>query len=196
MESPLKPLFISKVRIKLLELFLTNPEELYYVRELVRITEEEINAVRRELGHMEEAKMVTKENRGNRLYYKFNTKHLLYEDLLSMVAKTTGLGEQFIRLRSKLGKIKAIMFSFDFVEQKPTSSEAVDIVIIGQVVLPEVNALIQAEESKRGREINYTVLDQEEYKFRRSKRDPFLLSLLMLPKIMIIGSQQDFVSAV
>lgn len=191
MDHPLKPLFISKVRIKLLEIFLTTPEELYYVRELVRLTDEEINAVRRELGHMEDAKMVTKESRGNRLYYQFNKNFPFFDELLSMIAKTTGLGAQFIKLRNKLGKIKVVMFSAQFVQQLDRPKDTVDIVIIGDVVLPEITTLIQAEEAKLEREINYTVFTQDEFKYRRSKRDPFLLSLLTLPRIMIIGNQLD-----
>ena len=74
----LKDLIISKVRVKLLEIFFARPNEIYHVRDLVRKTEEEINAVRRELAHMEQAGMVKKEPRGNRLYYWFNKNYLFY----------------------------------------------------------------------------------------------------------------------
>jgi len=67
----LEQLFISKVRVKLLQTFLSQPNEIFYVRQLVRSTQEEINAVRRELAHMETSGMVNKETRGNRLYYWF-----------------------------------------------------------------------------------------------------------------------------
>jgi len=187
----LKPLFISKVRVKLLKLLVGQPEELFYVRELVREIGEEINAVRRELQHMEKARMVTKEKRGNRLYYQFNRQYPYFEDLSSMVAKNTGLGATLIKNRSKLGTIKLVMFSLQFVTGQPYDAEAVDVTVIGNVVLPELAALIQTEEGRLGREINYTVLDKQEFVYRKSKRDPFLLAVLAQPRLIIIGSQRE-----
>ena len=86
----------SKVRIKILELFLSDIAEMYHVRGIVRKTNEEINAVRRELGRLEKAGVLKKEARGNRLYYFLRDSYPFYGDLLSMVAKTTGLGREII----------------------------------------------------------------------------------------------------
>ncbi len=191
MASLLKNIFVSRVRIKLLEVLLSKPGELFYVRQLVRATSEEINAVRRELANLQGAGMIIRENRANRVYYYFNKKNVLYEELLSMINKTTGLGKLFLKQRQKLGKIKAVYFSLAFAEKQPYSEEAVDVVIIGDVVLPEISALIGTEQIKLDREINYTVLDIEEYTYRKTKRDPFVLTLLTMPRVMIIGSQFD-----
>ena len=96
----LKDLMVSKVRVKLLQTFLYQPDEIFYVRQLVRTIDEEINAVRRELSRMERANMVKKEPRGNRLYYYFNRDYPLYEELLTMVHKTVGLGKAIIKNKS------------------------------------------------------------------------------------------------
>ena len=93
----LKDMFISKTRVKLLENFLSDPTQMYHVRDLVRKTGEEINAVRRELARMELVGMVKKEPRGNRLYYWFRHDYIYFADLLSLVAKTTGLGAAIIK---------------------------------------------------------------------------------------------------
>ena len=69
--ASLQDLFVSKVRVKLLKIFLSNPGKIFYVRQLVRLAGEEINAVRRELARMEERGLVKKERRANRLYYEF-----------------------------------------------------------------------------------------------------------------------------
>ena len=191
MASLLKNIFVSRVRIKLLEVLLSTPGDLFYVRQLVRATNEEINAVRRELANLQSAGMIIRENRANRVYYYFNNKNVLYEVLLSMINKTIGLGKLFIKQRQKLGKIKAVYFSLAFAEKQPYSEEAVDVVIIGDVVLPEISALIGAEQVKLDREINYTVLDIEEYTYRKTKRDPFVLTLLTMPRVMIVGNQFD-----
>lgn len=187
----LKDLFISKVRVKLLEIFISEPTEMYHVRELVRRTGEEINAVRRELGHMELCGMVKKEPRGNRLYYWFRKDYLFYNDLVSMVVKTTGLGKEFIKNRSKLGKISFVMFSGKFVKRIPRKEAEIDILIVGNVVLPEIAALVHSEQTKRGEEVNYTAMTDEEFDLRKRRRDPFLLGILENSRLMIIGEEEE-----
>ena len=184
-------LFISKVRVKLLQVFLSHPDELYYVRQLVRMTNEEINAVRRELAHMEGAEMVKKEFRGNRLYYWFRKDYLFYDDLLRMIIKTAGLGKEIIKQRNKLGRLNYVLFSGRFARHlNREHQEDIDILLIGDIVLPEVTALIQTEEARRKQEINYTVMNEQEFKTRKSGRDPFLANILSQSRVMIIGEEE------
>jgi hypothetical protein len=188
----LKDLFISKTRVKLLELFLSDSTQMYHVRDMVRKVGEEINAVRRELARMEQLGMVKKEPRGNRLYYWFRKDYVFYPDLLSLVAKTTGLGESLIKNRHKLGRISTILFNSHFVRREPKSHpDEVDLLIVGDVVLSELNSLIRIEEGKRSQTINYTPMTEEELKFRRARRDPFLLGILTNGRVMVMGSDQD-----
>lgn len=191
----LQALFVSKVRAKLLEIFLSDPAEMYHVRGLVRLAGEEINAVRRELKRMEKYNLVKKEPRGNRLYYWFNKDHLLYADLLSMIAKTSGLGKAVIKNRNKLGKLKFVMFSGRFARgfEKKEENE-VDLIIVGEIVLPELAKLVREEEAKRGREINYTVMTREEFSFRKKRRDPFILGILSGSRVMVFGDEDDLVN--
>src|SRR3990167_6544572 len=172
----LSDIITSKVRIKILELFFSNLKELYHVRGIVREIGEEIKAVRRELTKLEADGILRKEPRGNRVYYFVRTEHPLYGDLVSIVAKTTGLGSGLIENKSKIGKVSFVMFSGKFVRLKERKREDdVDILLVGEVVLPELASIIRAEESKRGKEINYTVMSKEEFEFRKKRRDPFLL---------------------
>jgi len=189
----LKDLIISKVRVKLLEIFFARPNEIYHVRDLVRRTEEEINAVRRELAHMEQAGMVKKEPRGNRLYYWFNKNYLFYPELASMMAKTTGLGNEILKNKNKIGRLNFVMFSGKFVGKAERKPNEVDILIVGEVVIPELAALIKAEESRTQKEINYTVMTQEEFLFRKRRRDPFLMDVLGGSRVMIYGEESDLV---
>lgn len=191
----LNDIITSRVRVKILELFLSDTEELYHVRGIVRETNEEINAVRRELERLENAGILKKESRGNRLYYFLRPDYPFYGDLISMVAKTKGLGSQIIANKNKIGKISMVMFSGRFVRRKPRKREDdVDILIIGEVVLPELSAIIRTEETKRGKEINYTVMSREELDFRKKRRDPFLAGILAGSRVMIIGDEDELVS--
>lgn len=191
----LSDFMLSKVRVELVELFFQQPEEMWYVRELTRLVGEEINAVRRELARMQEVGMVKSEERGNRLYYMLNPQYDFFLDLLTLVAKTTGLGQEIKKNRKKLGDIDYVMFSGNFARKRPHKNTDVDILVIGNVVLPELSALVKAEEQRREREINYTVLTKEEFEFRKSRRDPFLRDILGGGRIMIIGDEDSFLDS-
>ena len=188
-------LITSKVRIKILELFFSNLKEIYHVRGIVREIDEEINAVRRELTKLEHDGILRKEPRGNRIYYSVRSEHPFYGDLISMISKTVGLGRQLIDNKNKIGKINFIMFSGKFVRMKDRKhDDDVDILIVGEVVLPELASIIRSEESKRGKEVNYTVMSREEFEFRKKRRDPFLQGILSGSRVMIIGDEEDLVN--
>lgn len=192
--AELADIITAKVRIKIIELFLSNIEEMYHVRGVVREVKEEINAVRRELDRLEKAGFLQKEARGNRVYFWVKKDYPFFGDLLSMVSKSTGIGGELIASKNKLGKISFVMFSGRFVRRKaPKKDDEVDVLVVGDIVLPELAALIRREESKRAREINYTVMSREEYDFRKKRRDPFLLGILSGSRTMIIGDEEDLV---
>jgi hypothetical protein len=191
----LSDIITSKVRIKILELFLSNITEMYHVRGVVREIKEEINAVRRELERLENAGILKSEARGNRLYYWPRADYSSFNDLLSMVSKSTGLGAEITSNRNKIGKVAYVMFSGRFARRKSRKREDdVDILVVGDVVMPELAALIRREESKRGKEVNYTVMSRDEFEFRKKRRDPFLLGILSGSRIMIIGDEEELVN--
>ncbi|MBI2404957.1 hypothetical protein HYV22_02155 [Candidatus Gottesmanbacteria bacterium] len=190
----LEDLIISRVRVKMLTLFLSHPGTIFHVREIVRQVGEEINAVRRELSHMEKAGMVTKEQRANRLFYAMRRDYPLYFELLELVGKTSGLGWDIMKQKAKLGKIKFAFISGRFLRGLPKrSSTDVDLLVVGTVVLPELSQLVKSEEVRRGKEINYTVMTEEEFTFRKSRRDPFVLSALVGSRVMLVGDEEELV---
>lgn len=191
----LEDIIISRVRVKILKLFLSHPGTIFHVRDIVRKVDEEINAVRRELAHMEAAGMVAKEQRANRLFYNFRKDYLLYFELLELIAKTTGLGYDIVKNKARLGKIHFAMLSGRFLRGLPRkSSTDVELLIVGTVVLPELSQLVKAEEVRRERELNYTVMTDEEFAFRKRRRDPFALSILEGSRVMLIGDEEDLVA--
>ncbi len=191
--ASMQDFMISRVRVKLLKIFFERPQELYYVRQLTRMAEEEINAVRRELNRLSKKGVLKSEKRGNRLYYYLNPSYDFYEDLLSLVAKSTGVGGDIRKNRPKLGKIKFAMLSGKFVRNLKSQQNEVDLLIVGEIVLPELAAIVRKEEARRETEINYTVMKQDEFMFRKDRRDPFLLGILSKSRIMIIGDEEGLV---
>lgn len=193
--AELADIITSRVRIKMLKLFFSDIEEMYHVRGIVRAIDEEINAVRRELARLESAGILKNESRGNRLYYWLRDDYQYFGDLLSMAAKSTGLGEEIIDNKNKIGRLSFVMFSGRFVRRKDKKKDdEVDILVVGEVVLPELAAIIRREETKRDKEINYTVMSREEFDFRKKRRDPFILGILSSSRVMIIGDEEALVS--
>lgn len=186
-------LLISKVRVKILELFLGAPTETYHVREIVRRVGEEINAVRRELARLERVGLLASEWRANRRFYYVKRDFIFYPELLSIINKTVGLGGVIIEIRAKLGKIKYAMLSGSFVRGKPYTQSEVDLFIIGTIVMPELGNIVRTEEARRNREINFTPMTEEEFNFRKNRRDPFVLSILAKPRVMLIGDEEEMV---
>jgi len=189
--ADLSDFILSKVRVKLFQLFFENPSEMWYVREITRKVDEEINAVRRELDRMTQSGLVRSEERGNRKYYSLNHGYEFFPELTRLVSKTTGLGYEIKKNRRKLGTVKFVMFTGKFAKHQKRAHDEVDILVVGDIVLPEMAALIREEEKNRGHEINYTVMSEDEFTFRKTRRDPFLVGILELPRVMVIGDEEE-----
>lgn len=192
--SSMQDFIVSRVRAKLLKTFLSSPTELFYIRQLTRVIDEEINAVRRELIHLSKAGILKSQARGNRTYYWGNNDYRYFSELTVMVAKTVGLGAAIIKSKEKLGNIKFACLSGRFVRKMPVLDRQVDLLIIGEVVMPQLAALVKFEEPQVGREINYSVMSVEELTFRKRRRDPFILDLLTGSRIMLIGDEEELIA--
>ncbi|GIK83953.1 MAG: hypothetical protein BroJett025_05750 [Patescibacteria group bacterium] len=191
--NSLQDFMISKVRVKMIEMFFTHQNEMYYVREITREIKEEINAVRRELDRMLTSGILKSEQRGNRLYYSLNSKYLFFQELQQMVAKNTGLGDKIRKARRKLGNVTFVMFSARFIKGLAPRQSEVDLLVVGDIVLPELDQLVKQEEARIGREINYAVFSDDEFEFRKTRRDPFIMDVLYGSRVMVIGSEEEFV---
>lgn len=191
--NSLRRIIVSNSRVKLLQILFHRPDEMYYVRQLTRLSGEKINSVRRELKNLASAGVLESEWRANKLFYWVNQKQIFFQELLALALKTKGLGKELIDNKQRLGKIKFVVFSGRFARAKKHDKDEIDILVVGKVVLPELGALIREEEKRRGREINYSVMEENEFRFRKNNRDPFLVKFLLRGRIMIIGDEENMV---
>jgi Fic family protein len=83
----LERLFSSHARVKLLQLFLLQPEREIHVREICRITGLNINGVRRELANLQELGLLRSRNAGNARFYTVNIMFPIYRELLGILLK-------------------------------------------------------------------------------------------------------------
>ena len=111
---------------------------------------------------------------------------------LLMPAEKQKLLQAIIQSKAKIGKISAVMFSGKFVRRAEKASEdQVDVLVIGEVVMPELANAIRIEESQRQQEINYTVMTEDEFSFRRDRGDAFVASLLSQPQVILVGDELE-----
>ena len=186
-----KSLFTSNTRLKLVTLLFSNPSELYYVRQLVRLAEEEINSVRRELENLKSSNIVISEVRGNRLYYWANPDHFLFYQLTILANQNSGLGKEILDNRSKIGNIKLVLFNHLFLNHRENTG--IDLIVVGDASLKVIDELVKVEEKSREREINYMVMDKAEFKLRKVKRDPVLVDFFLTCPAVIIGNPVELI---
>jgi predicted transcriptional regulator len=187
----LEQLFGSQTRVKLLQLFLNNPDQSFYVRELTRIVDAQINAVRRELTNLMELGVIREiepedeEKKKNKMkYYQVIPDFILYPELKSMIQKTQFIIEQeFSKDIAKVGQICYLVFTGNFVGEKGIP---VDILIVGNVSKSKLEAVIKKYEKQFNRDIHYTLFDMDEFTYRRNVADKFLYRILDSKKIIMI----------
>ncbi len=180
-------LFGSKTRVKLLHLFLNNPGQSFYVREITRKIDEQINSVRRELSNMLEIGVITSDSADNKLYYQVNQRYDYYiplraifgdkltnEVVTPITAASVAADDYSAAIRSISG-LRVALFSGVLVRG---SNSSVDILLVGNPLAAKVKAAIKVIEKGEGREINYSVLSYDEFYYRLSIRDRFITEIL------------------
>jgi DNA-binding transcriptional ArsR family regulator len=182
----------SKTRRKILELFFHNFGNEYYLRDIVRIIDEEVNGVKRELDILEKGKILHKEPRLNKVFYSLNKNYIFFDEFLKIFSKTLTLSEKIIKLGSKVGKAKFVVLSEKYIRKLPITQDEIYLLFVGTIVIPEIEDIIKSEQEKFGSEINFSVMNEEEFTFRKRNNDPFLSKFLSAPKVMLVGSELDF----
>ncbi len=198
-------LFSSKTRVKLLKLFLKNPNRPFYVREITRKIYEQINSVRRELANLLDVGIIRSEKVNNKLYYEVNQKSKHYEPLRDLFgvgtsSKTTKKSSESAKKSAKeasddndlssqiqsLGNIQMALLTGSFTRD---NSAGVDLLIVGDVSQSRVNKFIDKLEKDEGREIMYTILRPSEYEYRLDINDRFLAQVLDSKYSVVVDSQ-------
>jgi hypothetical protein len=138
--------------------------------------------------------ILDREPRANRVYYSLAKSYPFYFDLLNIGVKTIGLGADIVKNRARLGKIKYAMFSGRFARHLPKQTESVELLLVGTVVLPELALIIKNEERRIGIEINYTIISEEEFDFRKKRTDPFIIGILSGSRVMLLGDEENLLA--
>lgn len=181
-------LFGSKTRVKLLHLFMSHPGQSFYVREITRLIDEQINSVRRELSNMLEVGVITSDTADNKLYYQVNQRYEFYTALRAIFAgepisasssagasQDQGTHEQYRTILNEIPALRLALLSGILVKG---SLSPVDVVLVGNLPTTKVKNALAMIEKLEGRELNYTVLPYDEFYYRLSVRDKFITEIL------------------
>ena len=184
-------LFGSKTRVKLLSLFYNNPERPFYVREITRKIDEQINSVRRELQNLLNIGIVRSVSQSNRLYYEVNPKYKFHSELQSIFQripakskeiKQTKEEDQILKTLQKAGNVRMAFLTGAFVRG---SHQQIDIFIIGDMNKSQLAKVVADMEKEMSRELNYTSMSVEDFDYRRNLNDRFLTDILDEKKILL-----------
>lgn len=190
----LEQLFGSKTRARLLAVFLQQPEQAFFVRELTRKIDAQLNSVRRELQNLVELGIVMERAdkpvsdasapAEKKKYYVANPGFVLFEDLRGLFTKASVfLKHNLVQEIDDHGDIVYLAFTGRFVGNPDIPT---DILIVGSIEAKSLQKVVSVFEGELGHEINYTLMPKEEFAYRREVTDRFLLSLLSGDKIVMI----------
>lgn len=187
----LKKIFISKVRVKILDTYLSDLNAAYHVRGLVRLLEEEINAVRRELINLEIAGILKSKKDGNKLVYRVVKTCPILFDLRSMFFKDSEMGQSILEVINKTEGVDIAVLTDSFIQKKYDHDTDVDILFIGSMKIRDLTSSISALEKEIGRDIRFSAIRREDFDFARKKNEPFLVNILDHDKIILFGQISD-----
>lgn len=188
----IEQLFGSKTRVKLLQLFYSNPNRSFYVREMTRKIDEQINSVRRELSNLLNAGIISSENTNNRLYYEVNKNYQFYDPLSQIFGADAGVtgddssSESAMALKA-LGNVELALYTGQFTRD---TKSGVDLLIVGDVNQTQLSKYVADLEAKEGKSIKYALMDKKEYSYRLKVNDRFLLTVLDSKKQIIVDKSR------
>lgn len=199
----IEQLFGSKTRVKLLQLFYSNPNRSFYVREITRKIDEQINSVRRELANLLNVGIIVSDNTNNRLYYEVNQEYEFYEPLQAIFGKgitttakpATPKGKKVVatsevtspeqeRLKA-LGHLEIVLYTGQFTRDE---SSGIDILIVGDVNHNAVQKYVSELEAQESKDIRYTVMPMTEFNYRRQIKDRFISAVIESKKQVLVDA--------
>jgi len=187
----LDELFSSKARIEVLKLFIFNPQEKLYQRQISLRSKQPIRAVQREVEKLEKIGLIKKSSAGNRVYYNVDRSCPIYGELKGIIFKTAGIAQV---LKAELAKSENIVSAFiygSYAEGTEGSSSDIDLMVIGNTSSRDLSKILSGPKTELSREINYAVFKPAEFRDKVKEKDHFLNAVLKKKKIFIIGNENE-----
>ena len=187
-------LFGSKTRVKLLHLFLNNPEKSFYVREITRMIDEQINSVRRELANMVSVGIVQQDAIDNKLYYSINEDYPYIKPLAAIFSDKNTEGSMSaassVSWKDSLGRMRGLILAIISGKLVVGSSSAVDLLLVGDdMSAVTIKNLVKKIEKDRKIEINYAVISYDDFYYRMSVKDRFIMDIVRNKHSVLVDTE-------
>ncbi len=181
----LKKIFGSGARVKLFYQFLLNPDEEFFIRELTRILDEQINSLRRELTNLENIGMLKSSERNRRKYYKVNPHFPILSELTSIIRKNSKENEVILKNISKISdSLDILILSGHFIGQDNADT---DIFIVGNVKKEAIENFVN--ENFAEKELKYTIMTREDFLYRITLKDKFVMNIFSNKENLILKNK-------
>ena len=191
--TPIEKLFGSKTRAKLLNLFFENPDKSFYVREMTRVIDEQINSVRRELLNLESIGIIKNETFDNKVYYSANAKHPFTRPLSEIFSKkidsTRDKDIKATTWEDYCRPVKNYLKGLVVTNRLP-GQDGIDLLIIGNDRTKKLTRWAEVIEKKLGKPINYVIMSVDDFTYRKNVRDRFILEVLEMEITDIIDPEK------
>jgi predicted nucleotidyltransferase len=190
----LNGVLFGKTRRALLSLLLSHPDESYYLRQMDRLTGVGMGALQGELKVLSESEagIISIESRGRQSFFQSNPKCPVFEELKSLVLKTSGAASLLRAALAPLAGDIQVAFIFGSLAQGGhTRQSDVDIMVVGNVDFGQVVSAFSTVQEALAREINPVVYSKDEFKSKATQGVSFIKRVLESPKIFLTGDADD-----
>ncbi len=192
--TPIEKLFGSKTRAKLLQLFFESPDKSFYVREMTRVIDEQINSVRRELNNLENIGIIKSETFDNKIYYSANGKHPFTRPLSEIFSKKVSSSVAAPEIKTStwddyIRPVKSYLKGLVVTNRLP-GQEGVDLLIIGNDRTKKLTRWAEVVEKKLGKPINYVIMSPDDFSYRKNVKDRFIAEILEMEITEIIDPEK------
>jgi DNA-binding transcriptional ArsR family regulator len=160
-KNALNSVIPSRTRVDILVKLFLNPGLKAYLRQLASEFHVSTNAVRTELNHLTDHKILVSERSGRNVYYQANTDHPLFPELFSMVRKITGIDELVKSVVDRLGNLETAYLVGDYARGIDTG--IIDVVLVGDIDKVQLDDFALKTEAYIQRKIRSLVLSKEEF---------------------------------
>lgn len=188
----LSSLLFSNYRRRVLGLLLLHPDTTYHVRELARLTGTSAGTLHKELTKLTNGGVLRRQEVGNQVRYGADRDCPVFEELASILRKTSGLVDVLVEALSSIEKSIALAFVFGSVARgEQQSNSDVDVMLVGSLGFADAVQVLHPVQATLQREINPVVYSLEEFRRRAASDDSFVREVLAKPKLFVVGNENE-----
>src|SRR3989339_2104697 len=179
----LEQIFGSGARTKILKFFCINPEGKFFVRELSRRLNLQLNSARRELVNLEKFGFLTSVEENGKKYYYANHSFSLFSEIKNLVFKSLALEEMYLADKmSKIPGLKLLVFTGALTE----SPAETDVLVVGKINREKLDKYLSKIAEGLPGELRCSFLSLNDYLYRLDITDKFIYDIWSNPKIIVV----------